>query len=205
MKRLLTTSLLAAVLTVALPKPFACAEGAGAASAQGLAARAVELISRGEIRRVAEMMHYPPKYTPEERQGDMSSTGGGLELLASEFGAISAVKPHTGLAMYYRIGGTGGDVPYVSSLSPHYSAEFLYSAKFAKRGDGYIAITVIQLTPRSKFEVLGVYFGLPTGNPHSKPAILAIARKQLIQMKVPITPDVERQMEASLKPVRFSK
>ena len=62
---------------------------------------------------------------------------------------------------------------------------------------------VIQLTATSPFEILGVYFGLPAANPHSKPAILEITRKQLIHMQVPITPDVDRQIKESLKPVRY--
>jgi hypothetical protein len=109
------------------------------------------------------------------------------------------------VTLCYEIGGTGGDVPYVSSLSPHESAQFLYEAKFSKLGDGYIGVTIIQLTADSQFEILGVYFELPVGNPRSKPAILAIMRKQLIQMHVPITPEVERQIKAALTPVRFPK
>jgi hypothetical protein len=154
---------------------------------------------------MAEMMHYPPTYTPEERKKDISSTGDGLDLIAREFGAISGLKAHTGIAAFYEIGGTGGDVPYISSLSPHYSAQFLYEAEFSRRGDGYIRVTVIQLTADSEFEILGVYLGLPASNPHSKPAILEITRKQLIHMQVPVTPEVERQIRASLRPVRYPK
>jgi len=149
------------------------------------------------------MMHYPPTYTPEERKKDISSTGDGLVLVARDFGAISSLEVYTGTALFYEIGGTGGDVPYVTSLSPYYSAPFLYKAKFSKRGDGYIRITAIQLTADSRFEILGVYFGLPAANPHSRPAILEITRKQLIHMQVPVTPDMERQMRKALRPVRY--
>jgi hypothetical protein len=109
------------------------------------------------------------------------------------------------LAVFYEIGGSGGDVPYLSSLQPHYSDQFLYDAKFSKLGKGYVRVMVIQLTAKSPFEVLGVYFGLPSGDPHSKPALLAIMRKQLIQMGVPVTPEVERQVQESLKPVQYPK
>ena len=198
MRRLLTAVLTTTALTVAVATPAKCSE-----SAQSLAARAAELLSRGEIRSVAELMHYPPTYTPEERKKDIASTGDGLDLIAREFGAISGLKTHTGVAVFYELGGTGGDVPYVSSLSPRHSEEFLYKAKFSKRGDGYVRVTVIQLTARSKFEILGVHFGLPMGNPRSKPAMKEMTRRQLIHMQVPITPEVERQIEQSLQPVHF--
>jgi hypothetical protein len=197
------TPVLTVVLTVTVAASAACSESDGPASARSLAARAVQLLSRGEIRSVAEMMHYPPTYTPEEREKDMSSTGDGLDLMAREFGKISGLKGHTGLARFYEIGGSGGDVPYLSSLSPHYSTQFLYEAKFSKLGDGYIRVTVIQLTAESHFEILGLYLGLPAANPHSKPAIIGITRRQLIHMQVPVTPDVERQIERSLRPVRY--
>jgi hypothetical protein len=201
----LVTAVLTAVLTVAVATSAVCSESDGPASARSLAARAVQMLSRGQVRSVAEIMHYPPTYTPEERKKDVSSTGDGLDLIAHEFGTISGVKAHTGVAAFYELGGSGGDVSYLSSLSPHQSQQFLYEAKFSKRGDGYIRVTVIQLTADSRFEVLGVYFGLPAADPHSKPAILAITRKQLIQMQVPVTPDVERQIQESLKPVRYPK
>jgi len=125
------------------------------------------------------------------------------DLAAREFGRLSEPKEHAGVAAFYEVGGSGGDVAYLSSLSPHYSAQVLYEAKFAKLGKGYIRITVIQLAADSPFEILGVYFGLPVKDPHSKQAILEITRKQLIQMGVPITPEVEQQMAASLTPVRY--
>jgi hypothetical protein len=203
MNRLLTTILITTTLTVAAATYAGSSEGDGPASARSLAARAVQSLSRGEIRSVAGMMHYPPTYTPEERKKDMSSTGEGLDLIAREFGEISAIQVHTGSALFYELGGSGGDVPYLSSLSPRYAAQYLYKAKFSKRGDGYIRLTVIQLTATSPFEILGVYLGLPAANPHSKPAILEITRKQLIHMQVPITPEVDRQIKESLKPVRY--
>ena len=203
MNRLLNTILITAALTVAASTSAGSSKSDGPASARSLAARAVQSLSRGEIRSVAEMMHYPPAYTPEERKRDMASTGEGLDLIAREFGEISAIQVQTGSAQFYELGGSGGDVPYLSALSPHYAAQYLYKAKFSKRGDGYIRLTVIQLTATSPFEVLGVYLGLPTANPHSKPAILEITRKQLIHMQVPITPEVDRQIKESLKPVRY--
>jgi hypothetical protein len=175
------------------------------ASARSLADRAVQLLSSDDVRGVAAMMHYPPTYTPEERKKDMASTEQGLGLFVSEFGAISGAKEHTGVAVFYELGGTGGDVPYLSSLSPRYFASVLYEAKFSKLGDGYIHVTVIRLKADSPLEVLGVYFGLPAANPRSKPAILAITGKQLTQMQVRITPDIERQIQESLKPVRYPK
>ena len=150
-------------------------------------------------------MHYPPTYTPEERKKDISSTGEGIDLIAREFGAISGLKEQMGVALFYETGGTGGSVPYVSSLKPHDSGQFVYDAKFSKLGNGYIKVTVIQLTAKSHFEILGVYFGLPAGNPQSKPALLKVMRKQLVQMHVPITPELERQIEQSLNPFRYSK
>jgi F420-0:gamma-glutamyl ligase-like protein len=155
------------------------------------------------MRSVAKAMHYPPTYTPEERQNDMSSTGAGLDLMAREFGAVTGLKPYTGTGMFFEVGGTGGDVPYLSSLRPHASAQYLYKATFAKNGVGCIRVMVIQLTASSPYEILGVYFGLPAANAHSRTAVLDVTRKQLIQMQVPVTPDVERQIEASLKPVRY--
>jgi hypothetical protein len=202
MNRFIRTVLITTVLTMAVAKSATCSEPA---SARSLAARAVQLLSRGEIRSVAEMMHYPPTYTPEERKKDISSTGEFLDIMAREFGAISGLKVQTGLALFYTIGGTGGNVPYISSLKPHSSAQFVYEAKFSKLGNGFIRVTVIQLTAKSPFEILGVYFGLPAGNPRSKPALIKIMRKQLAQMHVPITPELERQMEQSLKPFRASK
>jgi hypothetical protein len=154
---------------------------------------------------VAEMMHYPPTYTPEEREKDISSTGDYLDLMAREFGEISALKVQMGVALFYTIGGTGGNVPYVSSLKPHHSEQFVYEAKFSKLGNGFIRVTVIQLTADSHFEILGVYLGLPTANPRSKPALMKIMRKELIHMHVPVTPELERQMEQSLKPFHYPR
>lgn len=194
---------LLAVLLVVAGTLAGYSKSDGATTAQSLADRAAQMLSRGEVRGVAGLMHYPPKYTPEERKKDMSATGDGLDLAAREFGAISTLKPLTGVAVFYEVGGTGGGVPYISSLSPHASAQFLYEAKFAKRGTGFVHITTIQLTAESPFEILGVYLGLPAANPKSKPAILEVTRKQLIQMGVPLTPDITRQLKAALQPVRF--
>lgn len=201
MNRFLASVLTTSVLGIAVVTATECF--ATDISAQSVAARAVQLLSRGEVRSVAEMMHYPPTYTPEERKKDIASTGDGLDLMAREFGAISGLKIHTGVALFYELGGSGGDVPYLSSLKPHASAQVLYEAKFSKLGSGYIRVSAIQLTADSPFEVLGVYFGLPASNPRSKPAILAITRKQLAQMHVPLTPEVERQIEKALQPVHF--
>jgi hypothetical protein len=203
MNRLFTTILIACVLTVVVATSAACS--GSYSQAQGLADRAVHLLSRGENRAFAEMMHYPPTYTPEERKKDISSTVDVLDLFAREFGATSGLKEHKGIAAFYELGGTGGNLPYISSLSPHYSTPILYATKFSKRGDGYIQVTVIQLKADSPFEILGVYFGLPAANPRSKPAILEIARKELALMKIPVTPEMERQLKASLNPVRYPK
>jgi hypothetical protein len=196
--RLLTT-----VLSIAVATGAGCSKSHVPPPARNLAAEAVELLSYGDVRTVAEKMHYPPNYTPQERKMDIAATGNGLDLAAREFGRLSEPKEHAGVAAFYEVGGSGGDVAYLSSLSPHYSAQVLYEAKFAKLGKGYIRITVIQLAADSPFEILGVYFGLPVKDPHSKQAILEITRKQLIQMGVPITPEVEQQMAASLTPVRY--
>ena len=188
-----------ALPTVALSAPAK----SGNASPRNVADQAVQSISRGEIRSVAETMHYPPQYTVEERGRDIASTGDGMSLMAGEFGAVTGVKLHAGAAVFYEVGGSGGDVRYLSSLHPKESGQFLYDATFAKRGAGYIRLTVIRLTAGSPYEVLGVYFGLPASDARSAPAILEVTRKQLIEMKVPITPEMARQMKASLRPVKY--
>jgi hypothetical protein len=170
-------------------------------SAQELATRTVGLLVRGEFQPVAESMHYPPSYTPAQRQKDVTTTAAGLDLTAREFGEISDPKLHAGSAEFYEVGGSGGSVAYLSSMKPYYSGQFLFDAKFSKLGDGYVRIAVIQLTADAGFEVLGVYFGLQA-TPHSKATLADITRRQLIHMNVPITPDLERQIDA-LKPIQY--
>jgi hypothetical protein len=106
---------LTVVLAMAVATSAECSKSDAQASARSLADRAAQLLSRGEIRSVAEMMHYPPTYTPEERKKDISSTGEYVDLMAREFGAISGLKEQIGVALFYEIGGTGGNVP---SMNP---------------------------------------------------------------------------------------
>src|SRR5262245_14570387 len=108
MNRLIKTA-----LTMAIAASGVTHESEAATSPESLAARAVQLLSRGDARSVASMMHYPPKYTAAERKADVSSTGDGLTFIAGEFGAASAVKALTGPWAFYEVGGTGGDVRYL--------------------------------------------------------------------------------------------
>ena len=148
-------------------------------------------------------MHYPPTYTPEQRKKDRSSVGDGLGLMAMEFCALSAPKPQADSAVLFEVGSTGGDVPYLASLSASYVADFLYEATFSRLGAGYVHIKVIRLTPNSPFEILGVSFWLPAADSRSKAALVEITRKQLGRMNVPVTPDLVRRIEESLTPVQY--
>lgn len=198
-------SLIVAVVALALfaASSVQAAELGHPSSPAELAARAVELVAQGEVQRAALLMHYPPTYTPDERKDDIAGNTDGLHHLLEEFGAMSPPKPRTEATEYYEIGMTGGDNAYLASLKPQHTAHFLYEAKFSKVGPGYVHVIVVQLTATSPLEVLGVYLGLPAEDPHSKPAMLAIARQQLVRMKVPITPELEQQIEQSLKVSRF--
>ena len=94
-------------------------------SAQELVARTVQMLVRGDIRSVAESMHYPPSYTAEERTKDVTSTGAGLDFTAQAFGQISDPKPHTELATFYEVGGSGGTVGNIDLTSTRRTQHFL--------------------------------------------------------------------------------
>jgi len=172
--------------------------------AQALADRAVQMLTRGEAHAVAAtLMLYPATYTPEQRKDDVASTGDGLSLLAQEFGGIAAAKVCAKTTDFYEIGGSGGDAAYAASLVPHYSAQILYEATFAKLGAGYLRVAIVQLASDGPLEIRGIYFGLPISNPRAKETLVAITRKELEQMKVPLTPEIERQIREALTPVRY--
>lgn len=176
----------------------------GGVDAQGVADHAVQLLVHGQIRTVASIMHYPPTYTSEKRAKDVASVGANIEMTTRELGAISEVRAFQGLTTCYELGGTGGDLPYLASLSPDYLGDFFYEATYSKHGPGYLRIRILRLTPKSHFEILGVYFGLPMSDPRSKPVLVGIARKQLARMGVPVTPELVRQIEESVQPTKYA-
>src|SRR5262245_33424999 len=171
--------------------------------ARVLGDRATKLLAQGDARAVVSLMHYPPTFTPEERQRDMAAGEASIQSILQELGEISHARAHEGVAAFYDVGGSGGTVPYLPSLSPEFVKDVVYEATYSKQGPGYVHLRIMRLNSKTPLEILGVYFGLPESDPRSKPAMLAIARKEMASAGMQVTPDIERQLEQSLQPVRI--
>ena len=160
----------------------------------------MEILQRGDASAFAAQMHYPPTYTPEERAKDIKGTGDGIDLALRELGSLSDVHPFSGSSITFDFSTTGGTVPYVASLSPSFSADYNYQVRYHVSGAGYIYLTVVRLTAQSPLEVLRVRFQLPVSDPRTFSELSSLFQKELELNGVKVTPDIKRQIEASIKP-----
>jgi hypothetical protein len=170
--------------------------------ARALAKRAVVLLENDKSRAVASLMHYPPTYSADERAKDINSVGDGLELTLKELGTPTQFRDLHGLALSYEVSESGGNVPYLRSLSPAYAADFFYEVTYSKQGHGFLTVRVMQLNSKSPAEILSVRLGLPAANPASKTTMIEITGMQLARIGVPMSQALQQQIEASLRPAQ---
>jgi hypothetical protein len=92
-----------------MPLPVSAAEPVAPHEAETLANRVVELLSKGEPRSVARLMHYPAAYTEKQREKDMTEVETLMSLLLRRFGTPSAAKHEIRPVAFFEMGGGGAE------------------------------------------------------------------------------------------------
>ena len=144
--------------------------------AQEMANRAVDLLCEGDYEAVAELLHYPPSYTPEQLATDKADVRVGLELLAGEVGLCTAPEPQNQPVEFYQVGVSGGDVPYWQSLpNGGLDQSYRYKVRYGKLGDGIVQVTLVEES--GKWAVRSVDLGLETAREGAREIMLDLGEK----------------------------
>jgi hypothetical protein len=114
-------------------------------------------VSQGQLGEAAELFHYPPSYTGQERKDDVAAVALTLGLMTREFGTPGSPQPHTSYAMWYAVGGGGGDIPYWKD-HPHL-LDAVYRVSFSREGPGFVIFKFIEIG--GAIEIASVQYGIP--------------------------------------------
>lgn len=164
-------------------------------AAEAQAGGVIKGVVAGDSRAVAELMHYPPSYTPEERKSDLTDVENGIRFLLERFGRVSDVKREEGHVSFFEVGGGGGDMGYWKSLSPMETVDVIYSAKFSKLGRGVIKIRIFWHGDGSAPGIFAVGFGLPVGRSDARTQIASAMRDMMSVRGEAVPPDFESRFE----------
>jgi hypothetical protein len=179
---------------------LSAAEPVAPHEAETLANRVVELLSKGDPRSVARLMHYPAAYTEKQREKDMTEVETLMSLLLRRFGTPSAAKHEIRPVAFFEMGGGGGDLPYWQSLSPFQTYDVFYSAQFSRLGTGVIKVRVFRHPSVSKPEVQWVGFGLPVTRADAKSQIISMTKEMMRLQGMTLPPNIDEILEQNIKP-----
>lgn len=168
--------------------------------AQCAARQIVDSLARSDVRAVASSLHYPPTYTAEERDDDVASVSKLLRFLLDQFGEPGNLRTTAERHVFFRLGTSGGDVPYWESISPYPNRMVVFQVDFAKLGPGFVMVEMISLDGGAPHVVKGVELGLPAEKSGSKEQILQQFEAMLTHMGVALPPDFQSIAAQQIQP-----
>ncbi len=119
-------------------------------------------ISQTNYTSAAELFHYPPEYSPEQRQRDLKGVALLLEAFTGSFGQISRTSISTKEAEIFYLQVGGGDLQYWQKNRETLS--HVFQVDFSNYGNGFITFTICNLN--QKYEIREVKYGL-SASPNS--------------------------------------
>jgi hypothetical protein len=167
-------------------------------SGTGISETVVELLKKGAFEQVAQIHHYPPSYSPKEREEDAKAVARSLRFLFGRSGTVSDVQPLRREAEFYFVSVSGGDAPYWESISPYPLSEHPYRVQFSNLGPAMVNIVVLETGPKAGRELVSIQLGLSVESPGSKEKLVNLSLDMLKEMDVPTPPNVKDLIEQGM-------
>lgn len=114
-------------------------------------------VSAGRFSDAAELFHFPPSFTSAERAKDAKGVALTLRILAREFGRPENPKPDDSFAVFYSVGGGGGDPSYWQQYP--LSLDLRYRVHFDREGDGFVIFKFSTIS--GAIEIKQLNYGIP--------------------------------------------
>jgi len=168
-----------------------------------LAKRVASLLEVGDTDSVAQLLHYPPSYSEEERTTDISNLQRNFAFLINRFGLPSDLRIQDKPLSFYEVGSAGGTLEYWASISPLDIRAYVYLVNFSKLGPGILKIHLFQPKGKSKTELQGVAFGLLVSAPSAHATMIRIMVDLSEQMGQPMSPHEIKMLEQELQASEF--
>jgi hypothetical protein len=168
-----------------------------------MAKRVTSLLEAGDSNRVAQLLHYPPSYSEEERRADIADLQKMLAFFIDRFGLPSDLEIQDTPLSFYEVGASGGSLEYWANISPLEIRAFVYTARFSKLGPGILKIHLFQPAGQSKFELQGVAFGLKVSSPSARTIMIRTMVDLSKLMGRPMSPNDIEMLEQQLQPSEF--
>jgi hypothetical protein len=141
-----------------------------------LASEFFSLMGKADFVSAARLFHYPPHYTPEERDADMRTVQRGLELFSREFGDTSRENIVDKPEAHHHVTVGGGDASYWKNYPS--TARLVYDVQFGKEGSGYTVFSFCYIA--DKWEIRSAGYGLPMSREGSGQKIQSVLRQMII-------------------------
>ncbi len=113
-------------------------------------------ISQENYTSAAELFHYPPEYSPKQRQHDLEGVALLLNAFTGSFGQIKRRSINTKEAEIFGLQVGGGNLQYWQKHRETLS--LVYQVDFSNYGNGFITFTICNL--HQKYEIREVNYGL---------------------------------------------
>jgi hypothetical protein len=168
-----------------------------------LAKQVASLLEVGNTDSVAQLLHYPPSYSEEERIADIANLQRNFAFLINRFGLPSDLRIQDKPLSFYEVGSSGGTIEYWANLSPLNIRAWVYLVNFSKLGPGILKIHLFQPKDKSKLELQGVAFGLAVSSPSARTTMIRIMVDLSKQMGQPMSPHEVEMLEQQLQSTEF--
>jgi hypothetical protein len=142
-------------------------------AAEEVSHKFITFLQKKDFNSAVRLCTFPAKYTQKQLDQDMFDLKKGLEIIDEEFGSITEIKPQSGSIIYFHVGLSGGDIPFLKSHTD--TQQFSYEVHYSKEGSGYLNVRTCQV--HEKWNVLEVKYALPAYRPFAKERVAAVLAK----------------------------
>lgn len=104
------------------------------------------------------MMHYPPRYSADERKKDAAGLADGLAFISSKVGKLVDYQRRDASGLWYELSAMGGDLDYWASITAPTNSDITYAGRFEQFGPGWLTVRFIQID--SAWHVQAILFRL---------------------------------------------